>query len=559
MAVSARRPVRFAPHTKPLAQLLVESGDIQVEQVNEAILVQEQQGGLLGQILRQRGTCTDEVIVNALLKQMQVTDIQCEEIYAPLDVLKLVPREQCDSEKLCPFERLGKLLCVVMGNPLNRSAINAIEEATNLKVKPFKAPWPRIKDLLERSYSRIPASAAAAVALAAKASQSGGVQRVINATGVILHSGLGRSLLADAVFRDISAELRGYANVEVDLKTGECGDRDEHIAGMLCRLLGCEAATVVNNSAAATMLVLTALAKGREVIISRGQLMDIGSAFRVPDVMALSGAKMVEIGSTNRTHLRDYERAITPETGLIMLAYTSNYRVIGFTQHVEIGELAELGHQHNIPVFHDVGSGCLLGNLASELPGEPIVKESLTAGADVVCCSGDRILGGPQSGILLGRKNLIGAIRMNPLWRALRLDKLILRALQSTLALYFDPEQRNEALPTLRLLRKPLAELEHEAATLAERIVQACPSLKVDTAADTSHLESESLPERNLPTRVVRLTHPEFNAGELAAFLRMVKTPVIARIQDGHVLIDPRTLLDGEADEVIDALRESLT
>jgi L-seryl-tRNA(Ser) seleniumtransferase len=381
------------------------------------------------------------------------------------------------------------------------------------------------------------------------------MRRLINATGVILHTGLGRAMLPAAALLDIAAELRGYCNVELDLETGERGERDLHAAALLKMILGCQAATVVNNNAAATLLVLSALAQGREVIVSRGQLIEIGGAFRIPDVMAASGARLVEVGCTNRTHLRDYEQAITPQTALLLEVHTSNYRVVGFTKTVPIGELAALGRKHNLPVVHDVGSGALLPGLADQLRHEPIVKESLEAGADLVTFSGDKILGGPQSGVIVGRADLVGTVRKHPLWRALRLDKLILRALESTLALYLDPERRTETVPTLRMLRRPAAELEQAAEALAAGLRAARPETNIETAPDNSRLGSGSLPEFDIPTRVVRLRHPRMTPDELAAGLRRAQPPVFGRIQDDWLLLDPRTLQPGEAEEIIAALQ----
>jgi L-seryl-tRNA(Ser) seleniumtransferase len=399
----------------------------------------------------------------------------------------------------------------------------------------------------------VPAELAARAAARARARLSGGVRRAINATGVILHTGLGRAVLPAAALRDIAAELAGYCNVELNLETGERGERDLFVSGLLAQVLGAEAATVVNNNAAATMLILAALAKGKEVIVSRGQLIEIGGSFRIPDVMAMSGAKLVEVGTTNRTHLRDYARAINPETALLLLVHTSNYRVIGFTKEVEPRELAALGRQHHIPVVHDIGSGNLVTDLAPELRAEPVVRDSLDAGVDLLCFSGDKILGGPQSGVIVGRADLVRQIRSHPLWRALRLDKLILRALESTVALYLDPERRAATVPTLRMLRRPLAELQAEAAELATRLRSVAPALEVETAPDSSRLGSGSLPERDIPTCVVRLRHPRLGPDELAARMRVARPPVFGRIQDDWILLDPRTLQPGEAEEIAQA------
>ena len=379
----------------------------------------------------------------------------------------------------------------------------------------------------------------------------GGVKRTINATGVILHTGLGRAVIPAAALKDAAAECAGYCSVEFDVDSGERGQRDLPCAGLLKTLLGCEDATVVNNNAAATLLALAAVTRGKEVVVSRGQLVEIGGGFRVPDVLAESGARMIEVGTTNRTHLRDYERALTLETGALLIVHPSNFRLLGFTAQPEIHELVALGRQHNVPVIHDVGSGALLPGLAEELKHEPVVKDSLDADVDLVTFSGDKILGGPQSGLAVGKAIYIEKLRRHPLYRAFRLDKLILRALETTLALYLDPEKRSETVPTLRMLRRPLEELAAKAEVLAQRLRGEDPELTVESAADSSRLGSGSLPEHDLPTRVVRIRHPRLSAAELAARLRAHTVPIVPRIQDNWVLLDPRTLQDGEEEEIV--------
>ena len=381
----------------------------------------------------------------------------------------------------------------------------------------------------------------------------GGVRRVINATGVILHTGLGRAVLPRKALESIANELTAYCAVEMDLDSGKRGQRTTSVEALLRLILDCEAATVVNNNAAVTLLSLTALAKGKEVIVSRGQLVEIGGSFRIPDVMAQSGAKMVEVGTTNRTHLRDYENAITDETAVLLCVHTSNYRVIGFTKEVHVEDLARLAHDRGLLLVHDVGSGVLLPDLATELTGEPIVKESLEAGSDLVMFSGDKVIGGPQSGIAVGREAAVAKLRKHPLYRSFRCDKLILRALESTLALYLDDERRGEELPTLRMLRRPFAELESEANALAKALMEADPDATADTALDTSRLGSGSMPQGNIPTRVVRLRHARMAVERLAQALRQQPTPIITRIQDDRVLIDPRTLQAGETEEIVRA------
>ena len=384
---------------------------------------------------------------------------------------------------------------------------------------------------------------------------SGGVRRVINGTGVILHTGLGRAVLPPAAIQEIVRELSGYAAVEVDVDSGKRGHRDDTTRELVTTLLGCEHATVVNNNAAATMLALAAIARGKEVIVSRGQLVEIGGSFRVPDVMRESGCTLVEVGTTNRTYVRDYEAAITPNTAALMIVHTSNFRIVGFTEEPTVAAVAALARKHNLPLIHDIGSGALLPDLAPELKEEPVVKMALDDGADLVLFSADKILGGPQGGIAAGRRDLVEKMRKHPLFRAFRVDKMTLRALETTLRLYLDSEKRVREIPTLRMLKRTLAEIGIAAAALATRVSRALPGLEALCLEDSSRLGSGSLPERNIPTRVIALRHPTLSAEELGARLRANKPPIFTRIQDGRVLIDPRTLQDGDADGIEAAIK----
>ena len=384
---------------------------------------------------------------------------------------------------------------------------------------------------------------------------SGGVRRVINATGVILHTGLGRAVLPAAAIREIATHLSGFAAVEVDVESGLRGHRDDAVCDLVTTLLGCEKATIVNNNAAATLLALAAIARGKEVIVSRGQLVEIGGSFRVPDVMRESGCKLVEVGTTNRTYVRDYEAAITSETAALMIVHTSNFRLIGFTEEPAVADLAALAKKHGLPLIHDIGSGALLPGLAAELKEEPVVKRSLDDGADLVLFSADKILGGPQGGIAAGRKDLVEKMRKHPLYRAFRVDKMTLRVLETTLRIYLDPERRVAEIPTLRMLRKPLAEIETEATALAAKWIAAPRLTEVTFFEDSSRLGSGSLPEHNIPTRVIALRCATLSADELSAKLRQHSTPIFTRIQDDRVLIDPRTLLAGDGEEIEAALK----
>jgi L-seryl-tRNA(Ser) seleniumtransferase len=384
------------------------------------------------------------------------------------------------------------------------------------------------------------------------------VGRAINAAGVILHTALGRAPLAPAAQAAVWEALEGYSTLAINRETGRRGDRHLHTDRLLSHLTGAEAGMIVNNNAAATMLILNTLGAGKEVIVSRGQLVEIGGSFRVPDILRESGCKLIEVGTTNRTYLRDYATAITQETAALLLVHTSNFRLIGFSAEVSVAELAALGRKHGLPVLHDIGSGALLPGLAEELKEEPVVKTSLEDGADLVLFSADKILGGPQGGIAAGRADLVEKMRRHPLYRAMRLDKLILRALETTLRLYLDPERRSETVPALKMLRRPLADIAGEAAALATRLNRAVSGLEALCVEDSSRLGSGSLPERNIPTRVVSLRHSTCSAEELAKRLRAHRPPVLTRIQEDRVLIDPRTLLPGDADAIESAVRKAL-
>jgi L-seryl-tRNA(Ser) seleniumtransferase len=383
---------------------------------------------------------------------------------------------------------------------------------------------------------------------------SGGVRRAINATGVILHTGLGRAVLPQAAIDGIVSEVSGYASVEVDVESGKRGHRDETVRDLIAALLGCEHATVVNNNAAATMLALAAVARGKEVIVSRGQLVEIGGSFRVPDVMRESGCKLVEVGTTNRTYVRDYEAAINENTAALLLVHTSNFRMIGFTEEPSVADMSNLAKQHHLPLIHDIGSGALLPELAEELRDEPDVKSSLKDGADLVLFSADKILGGPQGGIAAGKKDLVEKLRRHPLYRAFRVDKLTLCALEATLRLYLDSERRLEDVPTLKMLRRSLESISEEAEKLAGELRRALPGLQADCVDDSSRLGSGSLPERNIPTRVVSLFHASISAEALGAKLREHTPPIFTRIHENRVLIDPRTLLAGDSAEIVKAM-----
>ncbi len=377
--------------------------------------------------------------------------------------------------------------------------------------------------------------------------------RAINATGIVLHTGLGRAVLAAPAIQAIHDELGGYSLLEIDRSTGERSVRESHVAQLLCKITGAEAATVVNNNAAGTMLALAALAAGREAVVSRGQLVEIGGSFRIPDVMAQSGCTLVEVGTTNKTHLTDYEKAITPNTGLLMHVHTSNYRIVGFTQEVELDELVALGRKHRLAVMDDMGSGSLVDLSSKGIVGEPTVQRSVRAGTDVVTFSGDKLLGGPQAGLLVGNKKTISQIRKHPLFRAMRPGKFTLLGLEATLRLYLNPDTVFQTVPTLRMLTLPKEELESRALRLAAKL-KPNKNLQIEVWDDTSEAGGGSMPAQSLPTKVVALQHLQLSLQELAKKLRDHQPPIFTRVQKERVMLDVRTLLEGDAELIAAAL-----
>ncbi len=381
------------------------------------------------------------------------------------------------------------------------------------------------------------------------------LRRVINATGIVVHTNLGRSRLAPSAV-DAVAEVAGsYSTLEYDVESGERGSRHAHVESLICKLTGAEAAMAVNNNASAVLIGLAGLARGKEAIVSRGQLVEIGGSFRVPDVMRESGATMVEVGTTNKTHLSDYEKALTPATGLLLKVHTSNYRVVGFTEEVTLGDLVNLGGQHGIPVMEDQGSGVLVDLRKWGLPYEPTVGESIAAGADAVTCSGDKLLGGPQAGIIAGKWHVIAALKKHPLARAIRLDKMTLAALEATLRLYLDEDRAKREIPTLAMLSAPQAEMAERAVRLADAIAKACgDAYLTGTAEDVSRAGGGSLPMADIPTVVVAVMPQRMSVTELEARLRCAEPPIVARINADRLLLDPRTLTLGEEAEIVAAL-----
>ncbi|HXD59247.1 MAG TPA: L-seryl-tRNA(Sec) selenium transferase [Thermoleophilaceae bacterium] len=377
------------------------------------------------------------------------------------------------------------------------------------------------------------------------------LRRVLNATGVIVHTNLGRAPLADSAVEAAAAAGRGYSNLEYDLEAGERGSRQVHVEALLRELTGAEAAIVVNNCAAAVLLAAAALAAGRDLVVSRGQLVEIGGSFRVPDVVAQSGARLVEVGTTNRTRLGDYERALGPDTGAILRAHQSNFRTVGFVEEVEIEELCGLG----VPVIDDVGSGALAERVP-ELSDEPPVRRSVAAGCAVVCFSGDKLLGGPQAGLMVGTRDAIERCRKHPLARALRIDKLSLGALEATLKLYRDPAGALREIPVLRMLTAGEAELRARAELICGGLTAQGIDAQVITAS--AKVGGGALPLLELSGPVCAVDPGAAGLDELARRLREAETPIVGRARQGWLLLDPRTLDDEEASAVVSGVLAAL-
>ncbi len=363
------------------------------------------------------------------------------------------------------------------------------------------------------------------------------LRRVINATGVVLHTNLGRAPLADAAIRAIQEVAEGFSNLEYDIETGQRGSRYSHCVGLLRQLTGAEDALVVNNCAAAMVLALNALAQKKEVLVSRGELVEIGGSFRIPDIMARSGARLVEVGTTNRTHDDDYRRAITPKTGAIVKVHRSNFTIEGFTAEVSVERLAFIAAEHGLPVIHDLGSGLMLALDAFGLSGEPTASSALASGATLVLMSGDKLLGGPQAGIILGSSAAVARLRKNPFARAMRVDKLTLSALEATLRLYLEPERALKEIPVLAMLTAPAAEIETRARAVARAVRDA--GMEAQVIPSKSSVGGGAFPTAEIPSIAIVLSGMP---NDIEAKLRSGDPPVIARIADGKVLLDLRSV-----------------
>ncbi len=459
------------------------------------------------------------------------------------DLLRRIP----SVEVLLSSPRL-QTLAETMPRPLVVQAVRDATDATRVRILQGEWDQPDPASLEEAILDR-------AVEQAAFTSRPQ-YRRAINATGVILHTGLGRAVLAREALDQIATDLAGYSVLQMDLETGRRGARTERIERLLHELTGAEAATVVNNNAAATSIVLNSVAAGKEVIVSRGQLVEIGGSFRLPEVMEASGARLVEVGTTNKTHPRDYERAIGENTAALMRVHPSNYKITGFTSEVPLETMVEIARRHNLVMIDDVGAGSLLDVAQFGFEPEPTLMDSVRAGADLITSSADKLIGAAQGGIILGRKPLVDAVRKNPLARIVRLGKLSLAVLEATLALFLDREEAVRRLPTLRMLARPLGDISDQADRIAASLRQRGVRAEVAVLDGFSQMGSGSLPSQNLPTRLVALAPGGLTAGDLARRLRLGTPSVVARVKADRVLIDPRTLLEGDEPDLIDAILE---
>ena len=427
------------------------------------------------------------------------------------------------------------------------SAFRTVLDRVRAELKSGDIETPTVADLVDRAEALIVAD------------RLPGLRRIINATGVIIHTNLGRAPLAAEAVAAVAAAAQGYCNLEFDLDTGARGARDQGVAPLLCELTGAEAALAVNNAAAAVLLGLTALADGGEVIVSRGELVEIGGGFRIPDVIRQGGARLIEVGTTNKTRIQDYAAAITPQTRVLLKVHQSNYRIIGFTEETPLAALAGLARAHGLMLMHDLGGGALLDQPGREgfaLSNEPSVQACVRAGADIVAFSGDKLLGGPQAGLLVGAEKAIGPLRRHPLMRALRLDKMSLAALEATLRLYRDPETALRRIPALRMLTQTDAVLHARAQRLAH-LLEGATQVRVE--ASQGYVGGGALPEHQLASWALALCDAERSPDALAARLRAGQPGVVGRVHGGKLILDMLTLADEEVIDVAAAVRAALS
>jgi L-seryl-tRNA(Ser) seleniumtransferase len=384
------------------------------------------------------------------------------------------------------------------------------------------------------------------------------LKKVVNAAGVVIHTNLGRSVLCKEAVENVIKAAENYTNLEYNLETAQRGSRYSHVEELIKRITGAEAAVVVNNNAAAVMLVLNSLCDDKEAIVSRGQLVEIGGSFRVPEVMKFSGAKLVEVGTTNRTHLWDYENHINENTGVLLKVHTSNFKIMGFTEEVSVEELVKLGNKHQVPVIEDIGSGVLVDFSKYGFVYEPTVQASIKAGIDVVTFSGDKMLGGPQAGIIAGKKEYVDRIKKNQLTRALRIDKMTLAALEGTLKYYLDEEEAVKNIPTLNMILSSKEEHKKRAQRLKTRLQRAGVDLGIKVEPDYSMVGGGSMPTEKIPTYVLKIKSHSMSPEAIEKKLRENTVPVIARIYNGEILIDVRTMFDDDFDIIVEAFRKMM-
>lgn len=383
------------------------------------------------------------------------------------------------------------------------------------------------------------------------------LKRVINGTGTILHTNLGRAVISVEAAETIKKIVTGYSNLEYDLEAGDRGSRYSHFEKIITKITGAESAMAVNNNAAAVLLILTAFAKNKEVIVSRGELVEIGGSFRVPDVMVQSGCKLIEVGSTNKTHLFDYENAISDETAALFKVHTSNYKIVGFTESVPISELVDLGKKYHIPVIEDIGSGVLIDLSKYGLAHEPTVQESIKAGADIVCFSGDKLLGGPQAGIIVGKKSMIDRLKKHPLNRALRIDKFTAVALECVFHEYIDEEKAIKNVPVMKMINKSIGEIKSEAENLYDRLNPVIGHLcEINIEDCESQIGGGSLPMERLKSKCIAIKPNNMTTASLEKYLRHVETPIIGRVINDKFLLDLRTVFHNEIETVYETFKE---
>ncbi|MGX4600882.1 L-seryl-tRNA(Sec) selenium transferase [Faecalimicrobium sp. JNUCC 81] len=385
------------------------------------------------------------------------------------------------------------------------------------------------------------------------------LKKVINATGTVIHTNLGRSLLSESIKEELWNLSSRYSNLEYDLEKGERGSRYNHLTQMIKKLTNAEDVLVVNNNAAAVLLVLSTMAKNKETIVSRGELVEVGGSFRIPNIMELSGTKLVEIGSTNKTNLSDYKRAINEDTKAIMKVHTSNYKILGFTDSVDIEDLSKLGKEYNIPVIEDLGSGVFIDLSKYGLSYEPTVLDSIKSGADIVTFSGDKMLGGPQAGIIVGKKKYIDEMKKNQLTRALRVDKLTICALEATLRMYLDEKKAVENIPTLKMLTLNKSELEEKALNLFNKVNKLNLDINISIEDGFSQVGGGSMPIEVIKTKVIAITPNKINVSTLEKRLRLSESHIVARIYDNKYILDVRTIFEDEFDVIASELENALT